>query len=172
MCRTVDQRLRDETVRVFPFQSLLTSHSSQTHPIPCESRSPCQHDHMKQFLLGTFLTALIIPTLSLAQTQQLTEQLGKTVLYGDVALSPTAHASPGSNPLPRPLRNKLMFGPHPATLRQFRSISNPRARGSTPIRRGRPIPRRSRCFPMQAKRTSYNSGHSTPMARIRKSLPV
>ena len=43
---------------------------------------------MKQFLLGTFLTALIIPTLSLAQTKQLTEQLGKTVLYGDVALSP------------------------------------------------------------------------------------
>jgi dipeptidyl aminopeptidase/acylaminoacyl peptidase len=43
---------------------------------------------MKQFLLGTFLTASIIPTLSLAQTQQLTEQLGKTVLYGDVALSP------------------------------------------------------------------------------------
>jgi acylaminoacyl-peptidase len=43
---------------------------------------------MKQFLLGTFLSALIIPTLSLAQTKQLTEQLGKTVLYGDVALSP------------------------------------------------------------------------------------
>ena len=43
---------------------------------------------MKQFLLGTFLAALIIPTLSLAQTKQLTEQLGKTVLYGDIALSP------------------------------------------------------------------------------------
>ncbi len=43
---------------------------------------------MKQFLLGTFLCALIIPTLSRAQTKQLTEQLGKTVLYGDVALSP------------------------------------------------------------------------------------
>ena len=43
---------------------------------------------MKQFRLGTFLSALIIPTLSLAQTKQLTEQLGRTVLYGDVALSP------------------------------------------------------------------------------------
>src|SRR4029079_18113338 len=43
---------------------------------------------MKQFLLGTFLPALIIPTLSQAQTKQLTEQLGRTVLYGDVALSP------------------------------------------------------------------------------------
>src|SRR5947208_8709764 len=43
---------------------------------------------MKHFPLGTFLSALIIPTLSLAQTKQLTEQLGKTVLYGDVALSP------------------------------------------------------------------------------------
>ena len=31
---------------------------------------------------------MIIPTLSRAQTKQLTEQLGKTVLYGDVALSP------------------------------------------------------------------------------------
>src|SRR5438552_7731549 len=50
--------------------------------------TPCQHDIMKQFLLGTFLCALIIPTLSRAQTKQLTEQLGKTVLYGDVALSP------------------------------------------------------------------------------------
>src|SRR5215475_8954398 len=43
---------------------------------------------MKEFLLGTFLSAVIIPTLSPAQTKQLTEQLGKTVLYGDVALSP------------------------------------------------------------------------------------
>lgn len=42
---------------------------------------------MKQFLLGTFFSVLIIPTLSRAQTAQLTEQLGRTVLYGDVALS-------------------------------------------------------------------------------------
>src|ERR1044071_1606978 len=51
--------------------------------IPTEPRG-C----MRQFLLGTFLCALIIPTLSQGQTKQLTEQLGKTVLYGDVALSP------------------------------------------------------------------------------------
>jgi len=43
---------------------------------------------MKQFLLGCLLSALIIPTLSMAQTAQLTEQLGKTVLYGDTAISP------------------------------------------------------------------------------------
>ena len=43
---------------------------------------------MKQFLLGYLLSALIIPTLSIALTAQLTEQLGKTVLYGDLALSP------------------------------------------------------------------------------------
>jgi dipeptidyl aminopeptidase/acylaminoacyl peptidase len=43
---------------------------------------------MKQFFLGYVLSALIIPTLSLAQNAQLTEQLGKTVLYGDIALSP------------------------------------------------------------------------------------
>ncbi|TMP94258.1 MAG: S9 family peptidase [Verrucomicrobia bacterium] len=43
---------------------------------------------MKQFLLGYLLSALIIPTLSMAQTAQLTEQLGKTVLYGDITMSP------------------------------------------------------------------------------------
>src|SRR2546423_5715736 len=43
---------------------------------------------MKQFSLGYFLSALIMPTLSIAQTAQLTEQLGKPVLYGDLALSP------------------------------------------------------------------------------------
>jgi len=43
---------------------------------------------MKQFFLGYLLSALIIPTLSKAQTAQLTEQLGKTVLYSDIALSP------------------------------------------------------------------------------------
>src|SRR6059058_2489967 len=43
---------------------------------------------MKQFLLGYLLSAVIIPTFSMAQTAQLTEQLGKTVLYGDIALSP------------------------------------------------------------------------------------
>jgi dipeptidyl aminopeptidase/acylaminoacyl peptidase len=44
---------------------------------------------MKQFLLGCLLSALLTPSLSKAQTsQQLTEQLGKTVLYGDIALSP------------------------------------------------------------------------------------
>ena len=48
----------------------------------------CQDHNMKQFLLGCLLWALIIPTLSIAQTAQLTEQLGKTVLYEDTALSP------------------------------------------------------------------------------------
>src|SRR5205823_733527 len=43
---------------------------------------------MKQFFLGYLVSALLIPTLSMAQTAQLTEQLGKTVLYGDLALSP------------------------------------------------------------------------------------
>src|SRR5437016_14149159 len=39
--------------------------------------------HMKHFLL-----ACLFPALLTAQTMQLTEQLGKTVLYSDVALSP------------------------------------------------------------------------------------
>jgi dipeptidyl aminopeptidase/acylaminoacyl peptidase len=38
---------------------------------------------MKQFLLACFFPALLT-----AQTMQLNEQLGKTVLYGDIALSP------------------------------------------------------------------------------------
>jgi len=43
---------------------------------------------MKHFLLGCLLSASIIPRLSMAQTAQLTEQLGKTVLYGDITMSP------------------------------------------------------------------------------------
>lgn len=35
-----------------------------------------------------FLLACLFPTLLTAQTMELTEQLGKTVLYGDIALSP------------------------------------------------------------------------------------
>src|SRR5207247_6162524 len=38
---------------------------------------------MKHFLLACFFPALLT-----AQNMQLTEQLGKTVLYGDIALSP------------------------------------------------------------------------------------
>src|SRR5437762_3143043 len=43
---------------------------------------------MKHFVLGCLLSASIIPRLSMAQTAQLTEQLGKTVLYGDITMSP------------------------------------------------------------------------------------
>ena len=44
----------------------------------------CQNHNMKHLLL-----ACLFPMTLTAQTmQQLTEQLGKTVLYGDVALSP------------------------------------------------------------------------------------
>src|SRR5438309_11132778 len=35
-----------------------------------------------------FLLACLFPALLTAQNMQLTEQLGKTVLYGDIALSP------------------------------------------------------------------------------------
>ena len=35
-----------------------------------------------------FLLAFLFPMLLQAQTAQLVEQLGKTVLYGDVAISP------------------------------------------------------------------------------------
>src|SRR5260370_9461076 len=35
-----------------------------------------------------FFLACLFPALLTAQTMQLTEQLGKTILYGDIALSP------------------------------------------------------------------------------------
>src|SRR5438067_12808036 len=68
------------------FRSPITIH----HPgfRACSASGLCQDHNIKQFLLGCLLCALIIPTLSIAQTAQLTEQLGKTVLYGDLALSP------------------------------------------------------------------------------------
>src|SRR5205807_4766862 len=43
----------------------------------------CQDYQMKHFFL-----ACLFPALLTAQSMQLTEQLGKTVLYGDIALSP------------------------------------------------------------------------------------
>src|SRR5678816_864747 len=50
----------------------------------------CQDHKMKHFLV-----AFLLPmTLTAQNLQQLTEQLGKTVLYGDLALSPDgAHLS-------------------------------------------------------------------------------
>src|SRR5881275_1404100 len=39
-------------------------------------------------MMKHFLLACLFPTLLTAQNMQLTEQLGKTVLYGDIALSP------------------------------------------------------------------------------------
>src|SRR5204863_1399444 len=39
-------------------------------------------------LMKHFFLACLFPTLLTAQNMQLTEQLGKTVLYGDIALSP------------------------------------------------------------------------------------
>src|SRR5260370_21722167 len=39
-------------------------------------------------MMKHFLLASLFPALLTAQTMQLTEQLGKTVLYSDIALSP------------------------------------------------------------------------------------
>src|SRR5438309_9560590 len=49
-------------------------------PVPSFNRLPRSMKH--------FFLACLFPTLLTAQNMQLTEQLGKTVLYGDVALSP------------------------------------------------------------------------------------
>src|SRR2546430_2654426 len=49
-------------------------------PVPSFNRLPRSMKH--------FFLACLFPTLLTAQNMQLTEQLGKTVLYGDIALSP------------------------------------------------------------------------------------
>ncbi|PYK73425.1 MAG: hypothetical protein DME44_01300 [Verrucomicrobia bacterium] len=76
---------------IFTSSFPITDHQSLFHRSgfrACRASGLCQGHNMKQFLLGCLLCALIIPTLSIAQTAQLTEQLGKTVLYEDIALSP------------------------------------------------------------------------------------
>jgi dipeptidyl aminopeptidase/acylaminoacyl peptidase len=67
------------------FESLFLIHCS--HCVPCflvAASWVCQDHKMKHFLV-----AFLLPmTLTAQNMQQLMEQLGKTVLYGDVALSP------------------------------------------------------------------------------------
>src|SRR5947208_8641929 len=78
---------------IFTSSFPITDHQSLFHRSgfrACRASGLCQGHNMKQFLRGCLLCALIIPTLSIAQTAQLTEQLGKTVLYEDIALSPDA----------------------------------------------------------------------------------
>src|SRR3979490_124125 len=67
--------------------SLFHSPSSILHPrcLPALAALAglCQDRRMKHFFL-----ACLFPSLLTAQSMQLTEQLGKTALYGDIALSP------------------------------------------------------------------------------------
>src|SRR5712692_1406170 len=59
-------------------------HSAFAYPSDLAAPSGlCQDHSMKHFFL-----AYLFPALLTAQTMQLTEQLGKTVLYDDIALSP------------------------------------------------------------------------------------
>ena len=68
---------------------------------------------MKHFLLACFIPM----TLTAQNMQQLTEQLGKTVLYGDVALSPDGHMSHGCNPPPQQHQNRRISAKLPETRR-------------------------------------------------------
>ena len=43
--------------------------------------------------MKSFLLMCLLPTIAAAQSAQLTEQLGKTVLYGAVAISPDGHGA-------------------------------------------------------------------------------
>ena len=57
----------------------------------------------------------LFPTMiASAQNVELTKQLGKTVLYGDIAVSPDgAHLSPGCNRRPRMLsQSRPTSAPH------------------------------------------------------------
>ena len=109
----------------------------------------CQHHNMKHFFL-----ACLFPMTLTAQTMQLTEQLGKTVLYGDIAFRPMAHMSRGCNPLLQRHRSKPTFVKHLETRRQNWLKLNHPARGPIPIRPGLPIPRHSHFFPPPVRRTA------------------
>ena len=68
-----------------------------------------------------FFRVRLFPTLLIAQSMQLTEQLGKTVLYGDIALSPRWHACRVGavhrrNDLEADLRSRVTSGNAAATM--------------------------------------------------------
>ena len=69
---------------------------------------------MKHFLMVCFVPM----TLAAQNMQQLTEQLGKTVLYGDIALSrPTPRTSHGCNQPPQQHRSRRISVRFPETRR-------------------------------------------------------
>src|SRR6266511_5080040 len=71
----------------------------------------CQDHNMKHLLL-----ACLFPMTLTAQTmQQLTEQLGKTFLYGDVALSPDGTHVAWCSPPPRQHQSKPTSVKHQVT---------------------------------------------------------
>ena len=113
----------------------------------------CQDPKMKHFLW------LFLPDDLTAQNmQQLTEQLGKTVLYGDIALSPDgthlAWVQSTAATTSKQTYIRETSGNAPAKLVK---LPIP-VRGLISILPGRPIRKPSRSFPAPAKETSGNSG--------------
>ena len=106
----------------------------------------CEHHKMKHFLLFCFIPM----TLTAQNMQQLTEQLGKTVLYGDVALSPdgtnVAWVESTAATTSKQTYIRETSGNAPAKLVKL------------PITGGPQIRRPWRFSPAPAKETSGNSG--------------
>ena len=77
----------------------------------------------------------------------LTEQLGKTVLYGDIALSPDGkHVAWVQSTAATTSKQTYLSAATAGCIARLRSTSETAAIESMPIRRGRPIPKRSRFF--------------------------
>ena len=115
---------------------------------------------MKKILLGYLLSALLIPTLSMAQTAQLTEQLGKTVLYGDIALSPDgAHVAWVQSTAATTSKQTYVRSDIRQSALPHWSTSKPPTNGLTPTQLGRPIPKPRPVFSIAGikSRSSFGS---------------
>ena len=104
------------------------------------------------------LLACLFPMTLTAQTmQQLTEQLGKTVLYGDIALSPDgthlAWVQSTAASTSKQTYIRETSGNAAATMVDIESSG-----GRIPIPPGLPIPRHWQFFPAPIRADSANSG--------------
>ena len=118
-----------------------------------------------------FSSCRSLPHSTFGQSMELTQQLRKTVLYGDIALSPDAAQvtwvqSTAAAAKPKQLYLSTVTGNAAAKACLFPERT---ASGSTVILPGRRIPRPSPSFPPRVKKTtSASSGRRMRMARIRR----
>jgi hypothetical protein len=105
-----------------------------------------------------FFLACLFPALLTAQSMQLTEQLGKTVLYGDIAVSPDGtHIAWVQSTAATTTKQIYIRGTSGNAAAPWLA-SKALASGPTPIPPGRLIPRRWHFSPAVAKKNSGNFG--------------